>query len=496
MKFYTKRLIESTVVLALLITFCVVWVQKKSEKSLRDRLPQIVKTLNQAVWDEYGPGSVEAYDKIFWNERLSNSFSCWNLPFNSDCGLVAVDRIPESFRDGMDEIQNFADRLHQTLDAGPMISPPDEKDLSWNFFQLDSHPLDSYMRGLNFLAFSEWMRGNRDSAIQHFIDVLRMGHALRARPGYLSRSQRVQILDSGLNGLNSLIWNDPDGKCSQTLFREMEELNPAAWSIQSHTFNPLWEALERVWRDKNFQADEHFAAYLLSIGNRDDSVASALSDLGSLKQIGSLLNKWTTVPALKKRLDRLPDAFFKNDPLFSVERAKSLPRLMYVVSKVYTNSSKGTGDPFDGFLINNRKVNVKKKALAIEGALWARAWRDERGFWPSSEIFKSECPVGEWFSLISTTHPQPLQLGLKQFFFDKDNDYGYDSNNSPKVGFPNKRTITFSILKNIRENSEGQFEYDVSKLNLPRRRTRSNCEKIERRRAIGRTSYLRRTHER
>ncbi len=412
MKSLTKRMIELTIVLALLLSGGVVWMQKKADERLRNQFPQMMKILNQVVWEKYGPGNLEAYQQLFPEPRKRKaaditpddlSLALSSLPFNGDCGYAVVNGAQERFRSTVDGLEDFADRLHQALALGPIIPSPGENIGFWPFFPIDSLAVRSHARGLKFLAFRDWIKGDRKSAVIRLMDVMRLGYAFRACSD-LSLSVHLECMEDGLRGINSLLWNNPDGDSCRLLLQDLEALPLETLDLSVSFFNPMWGTLKYVMSDNHSSANDLFAAAILQ-SPCEESVRNALWEVGVKS---NRLNQWTTVPALKKRLEKLPDSFFENDPLFSIELAKSLPRILYVASK----ANRLMSDNVFRFY-SDRIENVKRKALAIQGALWARNWRGERGVWPTGEEFSTQCPVGDRFSLLTVEDPRPILLDVK-----------------------------------------------------------------------------------
>lgn len=468
-------MIELTIVLALLLSGGVVWMQKKADERLRNQFPQIMKVLNQVVWEKYGQGNLEAYQQLFPEPRKRKatdsspddlSIILSSLPFNGDCGYAAIDAAPERFRSTVDGLEDFADRLHQVLALGPIIPSLDENIGSWPLLSIDSLAVRSHARGLKFLAFRDWMKDDRKSAVIRLVDVMRLGYAFRAIVDIGNLLVLLECIEDGLGGINSLLWNNPDGNSCRLLLQDLETLPLETLDLSKTFFNPTWEILKYVMSDNHSLANGLFAAEILQ-GQYEESVRNALWEVGVKS---NSLNEWTTIPALKKRLEKLPDSFFESDPLFSIEQAKSLPRILYVASKANRSMSEKVFRFY-----SDRIENVIRKALAIQGALWARNWRDERGVWPTGEEFSIQCPVGDRFSLLTIEDPRPILLDVTNLFSSKLPNYSYISPNysseyHPKsIHFPDTRTIAFTFLEKYKTGPQetGEFISALPPINPP-----------------------------
>ena len=95
------------------------------------------------------------------------------------------------------------------------------------------------------------------------------------------------------------------------------------------------------------------------------------------------LNKWTTLPAMRKRANGLPDRFYEMDPFFPLEMTKSMPPLLYAASR------------YSKVVEDNSSVVIWFKQFRdsvryLTAVFRVRCWKDERGCWPTESEFKSE----------------------------------------------------------------------------------------------------------
>ncbi|MGC9326995.1 MAG: hypothetical protein ACP5I1_05135, partial [Candidatus Hinthialibacter sp.] len=179
MKSITKRIMELTIVLALLISGLMMWKEKHHAEAWMQQRLEILKIFDQAVWDQYGPGDIEAYQRLFPGSRkshyqssddLSRFFS--SLPFNHNCGFVHVPQAPAWVIQELAGMDQFAEELHAVLQtAGPILSSPDE----FQSPNLDYDMIRSHTTALRFLALRDLMQKRPDQAIEKLVDLIRLG---------------------------------------------------------------------------------------------------------------------------------------------------------------------------------------------------------------------------------------------------------------------------------------------------------------------------------
>lgn len=473
MKSITKRIMESTIVMALLISGAIVWFEKKTEERIRENIPAAFKMYNKALWDKYGPGNRIAYIDLFvqpqgdYNNIWLNSPFVEYKPRNFECGLAAVQEAPDWFYTNLDLFKEFPKQLHQTLEVGPAITALEES----GFFELDESLAEVYCRTLRYMALRDWLQGNREKAISQLIDLIRLGYAFRYSPAYLEQyTLRDVATRSGLDGLDSLIWKNLDASSTQTILKALRTVQPESWSIPFCCNNGIW-TFPQV---ENAPSAPIFVflttAYLLGRIPHTDSKET-------LNQIGiygykdediviSRIKNWTTLPAMNKRLRKLPESFYEDDYLLSSEQAKSIPPLLYACAKVSKNFVKDVEEYWEKPASTEQRqqnpvVQSKVEVQALEAALWCRKWREERGAWPAPEEFKTQYPSGESFQLLKINTPLPLLLGFQRLFEKQSLNYDSSDNldfNPLEVSYPYPNTLTFTFAHHVEERNKLNLE--------------------------------------
>lgn len=445
---------EFTIVLALLISGLMIWKEKQHAEAWEQQRQEILKIFNQAVWDQYGPTDAEAYQRLFPGSRrgqyqssddLSRFFS--SLPFNQSCGFVHVPQAPSWVIQKFAGLDQFAEDLHAVLQTGPILTPPDEVEPPYlNYSMIRSHAT-----ALRFLAFRDLMQKHPEQAIEKLSDLIRLGQALRASPNPWEHVMRQEILYKGLSSFSSLIWYNIDLESSRSILETLNAFEPESWRLPSFLGSPLWSATTGRMTTQSTIA--------FKILNRApqcpiDSIYKSIG-IGSTDDYAVLLSymrKWTTIPALRKRLKKLPESFYESDSFLSKEQAKKIPTLLYAA----TRSGGGSVEDLD-FVHDTGGLEfgrLKQEALALQGAMWARKWRNEHNEWPVKE-FKEQCPAGQSFSLLKINNPRPLQLGFNRLFEPN----SIDSELSPisrsiKIRFPNLNTIKYTIIMSPEEQEK------------------------------------------
>jgi len=474
MKSITKRIMESTVVLALLVSLAIVWFEKKNEERIRQQCPAILKMYNQAIWEKYKPGNRTAYLELLQNSYNSQHDDIYDFPFtegrphNFANGLAAIDWAPAWFFQKLDVLGNFSQNVHQVLNTGPMISSPEET----QFLPMDSDYVDSFLRGIPYAALRDWLRGEKEKAIGQLMDLIHLGQAFRFSPVSQERNEmRTSTIQRALVGFNSLIWNNLDVQSSRTILHELKAVKPETWIEPQLLSDFVWLLLTNSL-DEDIPV-EKIAAYRLLNGFSDlesDEMVNFFG-LGTYRKqvkeallvdrktawplvaaferkVAAQLGKWTTVPAVNKRLDKLPDDFFADDFFLTPEQARSLPRSIFAITKkskkqVEDYERKQRSDEISYQAIQKPKL----QALALQSAFWCRVWREDHGAWPTAEEFKTQSPAGESLALFKIENSKPFLLDYQRLFEERPR-HSYSRYDRPiKVDNPNPRTLRYTYFQ-------------------------------------------------
>lgn len=426
---YTKRLIEALVVTTITISVVMTQYENNRDRQFLEKVPEIVQSINQTIWEKYQPGNVKSYKELFGEERSSRqtfiiiSYNEWfgeersfQQSFSWQEAILALQRTgfgtgflyvpeaPEFVDTNMKFYIHQVDRVRQVLDQGILIPAPDEPE----FTEISTYVNYDIVMAADVLvqiANRYWIDGEFNDALRILSDILRLGDALKAQ--LLSTGQfyyRQQIYEKAITDYNRLIWTNPSFSENKLL---LQKIQPFTFETLPFANSPLFYICTTPERAKSIEKGS-LATLLnaLRINNRiDDSIRAVLTDAGiwpaddfSFAELNSYLFKWTTLPAVYKRSEQIPDWFFE-DPFFPKETAKAFPRIVYIASRILFHFN--TQDQYVHKTINR----LEAKNMAIQASAWARVWRDENGRWPTAEEFKAEAPDAEYcFWLASTSH--------------------------------------------------------------------------------------------
>lgn len=450
-------MMEFTIACCLALFISVILLENNHAERQRSLRPQLIQILNQVVWDQYGPGNHEAFQKLykdFPHIQQGDSRNVFpyadTLPFNWECGFAATNDITPLLISYKDYFENFASSLHTAVETGPDIPPPSEADSP------EEKPINtsSHMKLLRIFAYQHWMRGDRPQAIQILADTLRYGQSFLASNDIYDQLTRMQILQYGLEGIANLIWNNPSVEDCRLMREQLAKLNPAEWSFPSYWGDPLWSHVSNLDRSFlpdldaafgfNYDQDDHTLQILQSIGI--PVAYKNFSRINPLRSNSLFPCKWTTLPALRKRIQKLPPSFYENDPLFKPEQIKKIPPILYAASRLYEISSNKV-DRYRGSFhlsFSEEMEKIKIRALALDSALWARQYREEHGVWPVSEEFQTQSPAGKTLIFAPIQNFRILALHLQKLFEPSQED---NNNHNPKklqsVQYPNSHSIRF-----------------------------------------------------
>jgi hypothetical protein len=460
---------ECTILVALILALGNMWFEAKQTKRLQEQAPEYAKIINQAIWDKYGPGQKEAYYKLFPDiPSLLDIVPVIPEEFHTPCrnqGFVANSNSPEWFNIFSGEIEKLEQQIEQALQNGPFIAAPDESyftDTSM-YHPLNFNRMTKISHFIRQLAYRDWLRGDAESALKRLNTIIGLGESLKyACSVGIEQLIRIDINRTGLKGFDQLIWTDPDQEKTSLIYENLKKIKTNEWRLPGFICNPLMQSLIT---DDGFSSDQLAASmllnqlsiqlrkkvksseekdnYVISLrnkiinkNNKTDSIRALkfgttfgkdneksygfydlcmdIKEAGLLpdKEIkpykaNSQLGKWSTLAALRKRCEQLPDAFYENDPLLSAEQARKLPKLTYAVSRL-------CDAPFNFQFFNNndfarkRMAELKKRAIVLQAAYQWRIERDENGKWLTPEQMDNKFQLTNQIYYVVDNNPERL----------------------------------------------------------------------------------------
>ncbi|MFB3789482.1 MAG: hypothetical protein ACE15F_24250 [bacterium] len=435
MKTYTKRGMELIIVLTVCLLALSTWHERRVANRQREQALELATLLNQTLWDKYGPGTKQGYRDLLGSDPYttfnlgddrSQAVSVFdelnqveNLVGNAGA-ILAVPEAPEWYQSRLKRAEEWAVQLPPVLEKGPYLAAPGEiyfATTALNSFW--SSIITQKANGMKQLALRDWMHGNRDQAITRLVDIIRLGDALRFSPVAWEQLMRTMVIEIGLDGFDTVLWTNPGPEDNQKILAALRQFKPEEWYFPSYVENILWtdysDYAGRLYRP------DTFAAILMLNGVPDPQRVPKIDDLYHeiglipdwrieqlrgipkalvfwddryarfFKQRGSrktaaLLEKWTTLPAMRKRMQNLPDWFYESDPLLSADNARRFPPLVYAASRFCTLFA----EPYYQTNALTRLLVARQRMAALTAAFWGRCQRDTKGAWLSSEEFADQ----------------------------------------------------------------------------------------------------------
>ncbi|MEW6235920.1 MAG: hypothetical protein AB1656_11075 [Candidatus Omnitrophota bacterium] len=398
-----NRILEASIVLAILLVVLSQWSDRREQRILREHSIECATMLNQAIWDRFGPGAKTPYMELFGQSNSPNSFRDKINEFENYAqsvgqpwGFVAVPGAPQGFQDRLNVAADIIGCVTKVLEGGPFIAAPSEIYFSTNEYAIMNFlSVQLVSKAMQHLAWRNWTGGDKAKAVEYAKDNVRLGDSLRYGPALIEQLIGFAVKGIALNSFNGFAWTDPGKEENRLILQTLMDLHPENWDASTNLEYLLFPLTDWNPPNESTTPNDLAAAVLLREAPADPptKAASLLRQAGMIPKkklrfdrVVSLLGKWTTKPAMKKRAKKLPAVYYKEDGFLSEQAAHRFPPLLYAASRV--SQAAYNKNYF------SRMESVKGKALALIGAYWARCYRDEHnGVWPTKEEFRSQCPV-------------------------------------------------------------------------------------------------------
>jgi hypothetical protein len=437
---------ETIIFLAIFLTCFFIWTEKQSTKRLQENAVEYAKIVNQALWDKYGPGSKYAYFNAYlgrdysqtgigylvneWGENPWEAVAQTTEHTGSTLGFVAAPQAPQWFDETLDRTDDAVKQLQKAMDKGLYLAAPDEIDFATPHYRvLNFQSVQNAAKTLRHWAMRDWLRGNHPQAIDRLGEIIRFGNVLKAGPTLIEHLIRIAVLSIALDGIDFLTWANPTLQDNQQILTLLQQSNPQEWNYPPYMESWLYLVLDN-WSYFSQFSPEQMAAFVLFEGTNDSQkpkeVDFALRKANivpknplSMLEVSSILNKWTTLPTLRKRVHTVSPAVYETDPLLSPQDARKMPEIIYLASRYNSNVA-----GYNKFNADTRLEVAKSKALVLLAAYWARQWKDEHNRWPSLVEVYTECPF-KYVEWIETADPTPLVNRFLSFHAPPSQHYYY-----------------------------------------------------------------------
>lgn len=406
MKPQTKRIMEAIIVIAILMCVLHHVMDARNANLSNQEIKTYSKLINQAQWDAHGPGSMEAYVQLFEFDRnqliqkAKNAVQSIKSHLYND-GFVLVPDAPHSIHQQFNDALPIIEKATKTLEFGPPIPAPDEIYFAsptgcYNIVSfVNANEMIQYVQ---HLALRDWLEGNRGKALEKVKLILQFADAFKFNLDLISHLYANSFRQIAFDTLETFLWNNPGVNDNIRIFELVDQLKPDEWTFEPHTAVYLKDFLyNQQYFYQRLLFDYCLAASLLAPQNKPAGSHEAYEILQkhgvvpnddlSIAQQCSLLNKWTTLAAMRKRAANLPDTFYSDDdPILTPVISKQFPPLMYAAARYLRNEN------YVDRNFHNRFDKTRYRAQVMHAALWARCWRDRHGVWPTDEQFNQHSP--------------------------------------------------------------------------------------------------------
>lgn len=373
-------------------------------ESIQDRSVQRLQLLHQALYDKFGPGNRYAYDKFFDpenyekfvnnNPNLDHYQFPWSKVYQLEEasnlsgvqeGLLGVKEAPVWYQKRLQATAEFSSQLEEAFQTGLYIPAPGEA-----YFDMNTIDVPNFLyvqrvaNALRQYSMHLWAIGEREAAIKTMGQIIQVGDIFRADPTLIAHLIRVTIYETALTGMSRFLWLEPS-------LEELQQMQDVLNSTDVNTWAKPDHAEQFIWFDAGYLDIDRYAAALLVLETEtaDRDYAVILEEAGVLPtfklskdQVSSVIQKWTTLPAMKKRLQNYQGDLYANDSFLSEEQAKQLPTIWYAAYRYQRN-------PFGYHRVNAsiRFENARARLHMMRQAVWARIQKEQTGEFPTEKQF-------------------------------------------------------------------------------------------------------------
>ncbi|MDX9755183.1 MAG: hypothetical protein RBU29_14555, partial [bacterium] len=456
MKTVTKRILEITILLSIILGLIYrSWEQQEVQRQYQECL-KLHTLVNQVMYDKYGPGRMEPYEK--WVEsyyqspaiEMNHYINAWfleRLP-------LAVPSAPVPFQEGLAETRRLVEAIPALLESGPCIPAPDEIAFSTYTLSSDELSIDrvhTIILSIQQVIFEAFLQGDIQRAGRYWDHVMALSQQFEFTLSEWDYYRSLAIRGICLRILMDLLWFDLSQEELEWVslhaekfrslhsdrwkgpvppsYRIMQSNSPPQWNFPpfvNHFLAPLYWNQNIIYHLATWERplDSQFLSEYLTLPHKE----VLPEDEALLREAGIPVNqvkpffaivpytkKWTTIPAIRKRAQTIPDAFFANDPLFSVEQAKHFPSFLYAASKIK-----------QAFLIQQAQYLVRyDKDLSLQAqmvlhAVNARKIKTETGNWPMAGNFHiQDLPDSKYIKWRTEDYSDPFPHFIVEHIFQK-----------------------------------------------------------------------------
>lgn len=411
----TKRILEATILLAFLMVLGNGWYEHRCNRAFQAQCPEIAQMINQIIQEKTGFKDLPEFGTLFLKDdpgiQAIQTIFINTAPLNESHGFIAVDVAPQWFHENIEKVKDYARRLHQALEDGLVLPVSKEntiyqggeviRDSNYN---VPSHVIATV---LQYLVQWEWLHGEQNLAIDQLADIIRLGQTLRTSPYFTDQIQRMSIVTIALQGFGQFIWTNPGADQDQKILDILQTVNrdTLRFPLYVNSTSPLETLVNWGMNQPSLFIDGVSVGFHLVVKNIQEriKILEKIKKLDkqnrpgpfslSLYRENSLLSKWTTVPAMKKRMRHQPDSYYDSDPLLPAAAARQIPLLEYTANRA------------NSFSQRYADFNRTNEADALRAVYWARVYHDQHGTWPDQEEFITQNPLEDFVDYLDRDDP-------------------------------------------------------------------------------------------
>ena len=405
------------------------------EKADQENDTKDLISITKQMQEMYGPGKYGPYEELSKqiNNSFLNVFYSFAMSFHSGSLPVITPHIRPEIAKNIPVIEKLAEDLDGILKNGNCMLAPDE---IYSATQLKDPSADnSYKinRNLTQLAFDRWLQGKNEDSLKLMSTLFQFEKSLK-KIGIYNSNENTRLKNANLDFFDTLIWFNPKENLLVKDFlsqlkpdtdtdAKLDLVNNFITSTFQYSANPFSYNLLRIAFIKNWQ-ENNTTKTLKKYGIIP---SRHFSDFSAMNYI----NKWTSRPALAKRINALPDTFWEENLQQCPFKADSISKICLLSYILENNKATDqSGDRYQEYL-QKRETAYIERTRFLQSTYWSRTFRDQNKRWPSREEFSQENSGNKGLVLVKNDDSALFTRKLLSLLFRRDDiqrDYNIMNN--------------------------------------------------------------------
>jgi hypothetical protein len=407
----TKRLMEFFIVFVIIAAVYLTHKQHEKAEDLYQKSFKYRAKINRIIHEKHGPGSRQAYQTFFNQFKDSKAYDLTQLLRDHKDMVYSYHGAPAPYQTMVQAVVDQVDDIKTLIQKGPYIYAPDDPgfsdythpekiDATWSNFSLP-------MQSLRQAIYALWVQGKYEEAIDAVHTGLQYCNQFRySYEGFfIAIGHKAEFIDV----FHDILWLNPSPQANKLVYRFLQTLEPEGlFTFTQQTYLLKLYSKEGYGRVFGYgKPGDYYSAIELLTGHEPDREDTAYRILRehhlvpaqhySVNTLMNLPNKWTTLPAMRKRARNLPAAIYRFDPLFTPEQAQQIPPLDYA-AHAYIQG-------FHTQFAQRVKQAQSLKTKALTACYWVRVFHDTHNRWPTQEEMLAQCPYSNLFKMNFFRHP-------------------------------------------------------------------------------------------